>query len=99
MSVWRSWRYSTAAWETISTGRLRCFGRWLRPATSAGKPGRGSMTTMQNVSGERAAVSGGASRGRGGDPAPRSPLPPHDVDVFHQMETMGHEQVLLSHDP
>jgi leucine dehydrogenase len=60
------------------------------------------MTTMKNMSGKRSAVSGAASKGHGSDPAHRSPLTAHlseSPDVFHQMETMGHEQVLLSHDP
>jgi leucine dehydrogenase len=60
----------------------------------------------KNVSGKarpelaegRLAVSGDAT-GSLTVPAHRSPLTAHDIDVFRQMETMGHEQVLLSHDP
>jgi leucine dehydrogenase len=56
--------------------------------------------TTKNVSGKRSAVSGGVSQRS--DTAHGSPLTAHlseSPDVFHQMETMGHEQVLLSHDP
>jgi leucine dehydrogenase len=55
----------------------------------------------KNVSGKRLAVSGntmGAS-----STAHRSPLTAHTsaagLDIFAAMQTMGHEQVLLSHDP
>ena len=56
----------------------------------------------KNVSGKRLAVSGDAT-GSLVIPAHRSP-PTADasrtsMDVFADMETMGHEQVLLSHDP
>src|SRR5215210_3479054 len=57
------------------------------------------MATMKNASGEPSAVSGATAKGRRGNPAHLSPLTAHDRDVFEQMETMGHEQVLLSHDP
>jgi leucine dehydrogenase len=67
------------------------------------------MTTSKNVSGKarpepaegRSAVSGDA-KGSLSTSAHRSPLttqvsePP---DIFSQMQTMGHEQILLSHDP
>jgi leucine dehydrogenase len=56
------------------------------------------MPTSKSVSGKRSAVSGTAN-GPGHDPAHRSPLTAHDRDVFQLMETMGHEQLLLSHDP
>jgi leucine dehydrogenase len=63
----------------------------------------------KNVSGKarpdlaegRLAVSDNAT-GQFTTPAHRSPLTAHvseSPDVFHQMQTMGHEQVLLSHDP
>jgi leucine dehydrogenase len=57
------------------------------------------MTTMKNASGKRSALSGAVSAGQSGDPAYRPALAAESIDVFHQMETMGHEQVLLSHDP
>jgi leucine dehydrogenase len=53
----------------------------------------------KSVSGERSAVSGMPSMRTRSDPAHLSPLTAHDIDVFYQMQTMGHEQVLLSHDP
>jgi leucine dehydrogenase len=55
----------------------------------------------KNVSGKRLAVSGDTV-GSLSIPAHRSPLTAHafeSTDVFSQMHTMGHEQVLLSHDP
>jgi leucine dehydrogenase len=59
------------------------------------------MTMSKNVSGERSAVSRDAT-GPLSAPAHRSPLTAHaseSPDVFAQMQTMGHEQLLLSHDP
>jgi leucine dehydrogenase len=53
----------------------------------------------KSVSGERSAVIGMPSMRTRSDPAHLSPLTAHDIDVFYQMQTMGHEQVLLSHDP
>jgi leucine dehydrogenase len=55
------------------------------------------MATSKSVSGKRSAATGAIRT-----PAPRAPHTAHHPeshDVFHQMETMGHEQVLLSHDP
>jgi leucine dehydrogenase len=61
------------------------------------------MTTSKNVSGKRLAVSGAASATQPAGPAHRSLLTAHavgsGVDIFAAMETLGHEQVLLSHDP
>jgi leucine dehydrogenase len=57
------------------------------------------MTTNKPVSGKRSAVSGTISSGRLSGPVHRSPLTADASDVFSQMQTMGHEQVLLSHDP
>src|SRR5215210_7947177 len=57
------------------------------------------MATMKNASGEPSAVSGATAKGRRGNPAHLSPLTAHDRDVFADMEAMGHEQLLLSHDP
>jgi leucine dehydrogenase len=61
------------------------------------------MTTSKSVSGKRSAVRGAASREHRSDPAHRLPLTVHasgtSIDIFSQMQTMGHEQVLLSHDP
>ena len=56
------------------------------------------MTTSKNVSSERSAVSGAVS-GKLSGPLHRAPLTADGPDVFAQMQTMGHEQVLLSHDP
>jgi leucine dehydrogenase len=57
----------------------------------------------KKVSGERSAVSGPNIMSQASTPAHRSPLTAHvagsETDVFSQMQTMGHEQVLLSHDP
>ena len=57
----------------------------------------------KSVSGKRLAVSGTASASQSSVPAHRSPLTAHAVgtgtDIFAAMETLGHEQVLLSHDP
>jgi leucine dehydrogenase len=55
------------------------------------------MATSKSVSGKRSGVAGAMHT-----PAHRSPPTaqhPESHDLFHQMETMGHEQVLLSHDP
>lgn len=55
----------------------------------------------KNVSGKQLAVSGHAT-GLLNTPAHRSPLTTHgseSSDIFSQMQAMGHEQVLLSHDP
>lgn len=61
------------------------------------------MTTSKSVSRKRSAVSRDVSTGHRSDPAHGSPLTGHasgaSTDVFAQMQTMGHEQVLLSHDP
>jgi leucine dehydrogenase len=61
------------------------------------------MATGKKLSGERSAVSGTGSLGHRNHPDHRSPLTATAVgpstDVFAQMQTMGHEQVLLSHDP
>ncbi len=67
------------------------------------------MTTSKNVSGkarpERAegqsAPSGAASATQPAGPAHRAPLTAHGAgsDIFAAMQTLGHEQVLLSHDP
>ena len=61
------------------------------------------MTTSKNVSGKRLAVSGETPGNPALTPAHRSPLTTHSVgtgiDVFASMDAMGHEQVLLSHDP
>ena len=60
------------------------------------------MATSKSVSGKRSAVSGGAPQGQSSSPAHRLPLA-HPAgagtDIFASMQTMGHEQVLLSHDP
>jgi leucine dehydrogenase len=56
----------------------------------------------KNVSSKQVAVSGNP-RASSSNPAHRSPLTAHlsaaGSDIFGQMQTMGHEQVLLSHDP
>jgi leucine dehydrogenase len=60
------------------------------------------MTTSKSVSG-KSAISGIFSTGRGSDPGYRAPqLPSGDgapAGIFSQMQSMGHEQLLLSHDP
>ncbi len=61
------------------------------------------MTTSKNVSSKRPVVSGAAAAIQPSGPAHRSPLAAHatgaGTDIFAAMQTMGHEQVLLSHDP
>ena len=61
------------------------------------------MTTRNNVSGKRSAVSGKPVTGQSSAPAHRSSITAHPAasgtDIFAAMQTMGHEQVLLSHDP
>ena len=61
------------------------------------------MTTSKNVSGKRSAVSGRHPAEPSGEPAHRSPVNAHapasGLDIFASMDSMGHEQVLLSHDP
>ena len=61
------------------------------------------MTTSKNVSGKRSAVSGRHAAEPSGGPAHRSPVNAHapasGLDIFASMDSMGHEQVLLSHDP
>jgi leucine dehydrogenase len=60
------------------------------------------MTTSKSVSG-KSAISGIFSTGRGSDPGYRAPHLPAGAGapsgIFSQMQTMGHEQLLLSHDP
>ena len=57
----------------------------------------------KNLSSKRPAVSGAASATQPAGPAHPSPLTAHasgaGTDVFAAMETLGHEQLLLSHDP
>jgi len=58
------------------------------------------MATRKTVSGKGSAVSGRASAGPSTPTAHLSPLTAHgSADVFRQMQALGHEQVLLSHDP
>jgi leucine dehydrogenase len=60
------------------------------------------MTIRKSVSGKRAAVSGAVAAALGSDATSRALTVPTGGgagDVFAQMQTMGHEQVLLSHDP
>jgi leucine dehydrogenase len=68
------------------------------------------MTTSKSVSGKarpersegRSAVSGTSAREQSG-PAHRSPLTADalrtEIDIFSSMASLGHEQLLLSHDP
>jgi leucine dehydrogenase len=61
------------------------------------------MGTKKSVSGDRVAVSRNPSESGASKAAHRSPLTVHrdgaGTDIFAQMQTLGHEQVLLSHDP
>ncbi|HEX6433928.1 MAG TPA: Glu/Leu/Phe/Val dehydrogenase dimerization domain-containing protein, partial [Gemmatimonadales bacterium] len=54
-------------------------------------------------SGERSRVSGAVASALGTDAAQHPSLNAHasgaSTDLFAQVQTMGHEQVLLSHDP
>jgi leucine dehydrogenase len=60
------------------------------------------MTTSRSVTG-KSAISGIFSTGRGSDPGYRAPQLPGasgtPSGLFSQMHAMGHEQLLLSHDP
>jgi leucine dehydrogenase len=60
------------------------------------------MSTSRSVSG-KSAVSGIFSTSRGSDPGYRAPHLPAGAGapdgIFAQIQTMGHEQLLLSHDP
>jgi leucine dehydrogenase len=60
------------------------------------------MTTSKSVS-SKSAISGIFSTGRGSDPGYRAPHLPSGAGapagIFSQMQAMGHEQLLLSHDP
>lgn len=61
------------------------------------------MTTSKNLSGKPSAVSGAAAATQPAGLAHRTGLTAQasgaGTDVFAAMETLGHEQVLLSHDP
>ena len=61
------------------------------------------MTTSKSVSGKRSAVSGAAAATQGAGPAHNLPLAApaggKRADIFDTIQTMGHEQLLLSHDP
>ena len=59
------------------------------------------MTTSKNVR-SKATVNAIGARGRATDEALRAPFAVTDapgIDIFADMQTMGHEQLLLSHDP
>ncbi len=59
------------------------------------------MTTSKNLGANRAGFGGAVVSALESDLAPRSPRhgSAAPADVFAQMQTMGHEQMLLSHDP
>jgi leucine dehydrogenase len=59
------------------------------------------MTTSKNLGGSRSAFGGAVASALESDLAPRSQRHGSAApsDLFAQMQTMGHEQVLLSHDP
>ena len=61
------------------------------------------MTTSKSASGKQPAVGGRPAGGQPSVPARRSPPEAHGsaagIDIFAAMDSMGHEQVLLSHDP
>ena len=59
------------------------------------------MSTSKNVSGRRPAAGGTAAAGNVSAPVQRSPLSAEaaSIDIFESMDSMGHEQLLLSHDP
>ncbi len=60
------------------------------------------MSMPKSVSGKPSAVSGTSAREQQSNPAHRSPLTAHGPgggDIFESMNSMGHEQLLLSHDP
>src|SRR5215204_4104790 len=61
------------------------------------------MTTSKSVSGKQSAGKGTFAAVQSDVPAQRSALSAHpgatELDIFASMDAMGHEQVLLSHDP
>ena len=61
------------------------------------------MSTSKNASGKRSAASATVTAGNAGAAVHRSRLSPQtagaSMDIFEAMNTMGHEQLLLSHDP
>ncbi|HET6777700.1 MAG TPA: Glu/Leu/Phe/Val dehydrogenase [Gemmatimonadales bacterium] len=61
------------------------------------------MSTSKSASGKRSVVHEPLSGGLSGGPLPPPRIAPQGsapgVDVFADMHTMGHEQLLLSHDP
>src|SRR5688572_16070738 len=111
MCALRSWRCCTRAWATTNTGLVPFCVGWWPLGTWDVRAGKDSMTMSKSVSGKarperregRSAVSGTTSTGQRSGPAHRSPLTANvsgtSTDVFSQMQAMGHEQVLLSHDP
>src|SRR5919112_1109539 len=84
-----------------STGPVLCCGKWSLAGIWAGRPGKDSMTTSNNLGANRSGFGGAVASALESDLAPRSErhgsVAP--ADVFAQMQTMGHEQLLLSHDP
>ena len=59
------------------------------------------MSTSKNLGGNRSGFDGAVASALESDLAPRSSrqVSAAPADVFAQMQTMGHEQLLLSHDP
>src|SRR5215203_1977198 len=101
MSAWPFSMCSKRAWAMTNIARHRCCGRWSRPDILAEKPGRDSMTTSKNVR-SKTAMQAVAERGGATDDALRAPFAVTEapgIDIFADMQTMGHEQILLSHDP
>src|SRR3954465_3982694 len=102
MGAWLSWRYCILVWATTNIGPVPCCAGWWPRGIWAAKAGEDCMTTSKSVSG-KSAISGIFSTGRGSDPGYRAPHLPAGAGapsgIFSQMQTMGHEQLLLSHDP
>src|SRR5687767_1424166 len=84
-----SWKFCIRVSATTSTGPAPCCVRWWRLGIWVGRVGEDSMTTTRK---------GDPSVARARHAAPLPEAHPQS-DVFSQMRSMGHEQVLLSHDP
>src|SRR4026208_1558164 len=90
------------AWAMTSIVLVRSCGKWSPEGIWAGRPGKDSMTTSKNLGATRAVFGGAVASALESDLAPRSQRHGSAAsahDVFAQIQTMGHEQLLLSHDP
>src|SRR6185437_870209 len=92
----------TRAWAMTSIVLVRSCGKWSPEGIWAGRPGKDSMTTSKNLGANRTGFGGAVASALESDLAPRSQRHGSAAsahDVFAQIQTLGHEQLLLSHDP